>query len=135
VTKASKSSRTPRRAAKSSKRSGGDAGLRRELLREQDQLENRAAALRKQLTAIESGTKKTRRHIKGGGRAGDLVDSADFGAERASLMKELDGFEKAVHKSRLAIFRLAVNEGMNYSDLARAWGVSRQRISALMKEL
>jgi transposase-like protein len=50
-------------------------------------------------------------------------------------MKELDGFEKAVHRSRLAIFRLAVSEGMNYSDLARAWGVSRQRISALMKEL
>ena len=71
------------------------------------------------------------------GPAGPLVDAlveTRAGQARVNLNKALDNMESARKEVRAAMTDVAIEDGANLSQLARALGVSRQLVSRLALE-
>jgi hypothetical protein len=92
------------------------------------------AALRTALDDGESALRTVRAHIEQRGKASDFSDVIHPAPLRANLSDALTDFERARHQSQRLLFRLLWAEGTSMSDIARAWGISRQLVSRLINE-
>jgi DNA invertase Pin-like site-specific DNA recombinase len=92
------------------------------------------AALRKALNEGESALQTVRAHMERHGKASDFFDVMQPAPLRANLSGALTDFERARHRSQRLLFRLLWAEGTSMSDIARAWGISRQLVSRLINE-
>jgi DNA invertase Pin-like site-specific DNA recombinase len=63
-----------------------------------------------------------------------LVDDLQPGELRGDLSHSLAQLEHARHNTQCVLFRLLQAEGMTITDIARAWGISRQLVSRLINE-
>ena len=63
-----------------------------------------------------------------------LVDELQPGELRGDLSDSLAQLEHARHNTQCVLFRLLQAEGMSITDIARAWGISRQLVSRLINE-
>jgi hypothetical protein len=93
-----------------------------------------AAALRAELRSFETSLRKARAHLARGGAAAELNVVIDIVAIREALSRAATDFEAARRVSRISIFRAQAAEGMSIGAIARAWGLSRQLVSRLLKE-
>jgi len=75
-----------------------------------------------------------RDHVEAGGRISDFTNSITPAPLRASLSSALDDLERARHHAQRLLFRILEAEGTTKSDIARAWGISRQLVSRLINE-
>ncbi len=53
---------------------------------------------------------------------------------RLALREAFDQFEHQRHRTRLALVRAGLEEGMTIGELGRAWGFSRQLAARYAKE-
>jgi hypothetical protein len=54
--------------------------------------------------------------------------------KRQSLIEALEHVNRCRHETRLRVFALALDRGYSVSDIARAWGISRQLASRYVRE-
>jgi hypothetical protein len=99
-----------------------------------DNLGEALGVLRLALNEGESALQTVRAHVEKQGRASDFVDVFHPASMRAGLSGALTEFERARHRSQRLLFRLLWAEGTSMSDIARAWGISRQLVSRLINE-
>jgi hypothetical protein len=99
-----------------------------------DALGEALATLRIALNEGESALQTVRAHVEKQGKASDFVDVLHPAPMRAALGGALTDFERARHRSQRLLFRLLWAEGTSMSDIARAWGISRQLVSRLINE-
>jgi hypothetical protein len=66
----------------------------------------------------------------------DLIDVLEKLAlpQMRTREHDLDRFHQARYRVRLAIFGLAISEGMTVEDLARLWGVPQEMAERLAKQ-
>ena len=99
-----------------------------------DELLRSAAALRAELRVFETGLRRVRGYLDRGTSASDLHEALDIATARETLSEVATTFQAARHTSRLSVFRLQAAEGMSIAEIARAWGLSRQLVSRMMKD-
>ena len=99
-----------------------------------DALGEALSVLRTALNEGESALRTVRAHVEMQGKASDFVDVLHPAPMRAALGGALTEFERARHRSQRLLFRLLWAEGTSMSDVARAWGISRQLVSRLINE-
>jgi hypothetical protein len=102
-----------------------------------EQLEVLGEAAKRVQEALESAAGAfsiVRNHVRHGGFISDFLGVIQPDALRASLTTSLDDLERARHRSQQLMFRLLQAEGKSMSEIARAWGISRQLVSRLINE-
>jgi hypothetical protein len=99
-----------------------------------DLLLEAAAVLRAGLRSFETALRKVRRHLARGGAAAELHDVLDIISAREDLTRVAAAFQAIRHTSRLSIFRVQAAEGMSVGAISRAWGLSRQLVSRMLKD-
>jgi ABC-type transporter Mla subunit MlaD len=110
-------------------------GARRRLVRQVNELGDAAEELRRLLQDYKRVTNRFARRVKGGEGVVDAVEALGATDMRPTVTNALDDFEAARHRTRLAMFELAREEGTSISEMARALRISRQLGSRLAKEL
>jgi hypothetical protein len=110
-----------------------------ELLREESilslrELEETVVRMQRQLKVLETALRRTRRLIADGGMASDVVKIANVAQVRTATSMIMHDIQGARHRAQRAQFQLAAAEGSTMADIARAWGVSRQLVSRMVKE-
>ena len=110
-------------------------GARRRLVRRVDELGDAAEELRRLLLEYKRITNRFARRVEGGEGVVDAVEALDATDMRPTVTDALDAFEAARHRTRLAMFELARDEGTSISKMARALRISRQLGSRLAKEI
>lgn len=103
--------------------------LRDRAIADLDELIGVIAGARQVLRSYESALQKNRRHLASGGRASELSSLLDIPSLRTSFTDGMSRIERARNVSRLSLWRMLVAEGTTISDIARAWGLSRQLVS------
>ena len=110
----------------------GRARARREYLEAIDALDEADRRLRAQLTRARHHRARLRSHLLDGGDAAGCRDLLD-------LRRATDDFDGAVGdliarrgRAQRAMYRLSAAEGMNPTQIARMWGVSRQFVSRML---
>ena len=93
-----------------------------------------AAALRESLRQYETLIKRIRREVKQGTPLHEVMGTNGVAKRRLDLLERLTRFEDARHAMRVACFRLSYVEGLNISEIARLWGMSRQLAARFIKE-
>jgi len=96
--------------------------------------QNEAAALRQSLRHYETIIGQVRREVEHGTPLHEVMEKIGVAARRLDLVERLTRFEDARHRMRVACFRLSHLEGLNISDIARLWGISRQLAARFIKE-
>lgn len=112
---------------------------RMDLLREESilslrELEETVVRMQRQLKILEAALRRTHRLIAGGGMASDVVKIANVAEVRTATSAIMHEIQGARHRAQRAQFQLAAAEGTTMADIARAWGVSRQLVSRMVKE-
>jgi len=108
--------------------------LRRELLDELETLGTKAAHVHQALDDAAAAFNAVRAHVNTGGSFSDLARHVDPKALRSTLSTSLDELERTRHQMQRLLFKVIHAEGMTMSDIARAWGISRQLVSRLLNE-
>jgi hypothetical protein len=103
--------------------------LRDESVRDLAALIRVVAEVRNDLRAYEAVLKKVHQHLSAGSAAAEVSSRYDVGAVRAQFTQGLNGIERARGTARLSLWRLQLSEGSTITDIARAWGLSRQFVS------
>ena len=96
--------------------------------------QNESAALRKSLRHYETIMNRVRREVEQGTPLHEVMGKIGVAKRRHDLLDRLTRFEDARHAMRVACFRLSHAEGLNISDIARLWGISRQLAARFIKE-
>jgi len=86
------------------------------------------------LRANEAAYRGARRSLEHGVDVAPVVSAAKVGDARGELNEALDDFEHARHRSRIALIRVGLDQGMTIGDVGRAWGFSRQMAARYVKE-
>ena len=108
--------------------------LRRRYLDALATLDEAHGHLRRALDDAASALHTVRDHIETGGRISDYANIITPAPLRASLTNALNDLERARHHAQRLLFRILETEGNTKSDIARAWGISRQLVSRLINE-
>ena len=124
------------RAAKSEKGSSARTELLRaesiETLRE---LQETVARMRNQLRLMDTtGLRQALRLLEAGRPAFDIATVVDVAGSRKAVSALMGEIQAARHRAQRAQFKLAAAEGTSMAEIARAWGVSRQLVSRMVKE-
>jgi hypothetical protein len=107
--------------------------LRRRFLADLEVLGEAAERVHRSLNEAAGALTVIGQHVREQG-VSDFVDRIDPIPLRAELSSSLDGLERARHNMQRHLFLLLVAEGRSMSDIARAWGISRQLVSRLVNE-
>ena len=99
------------------------------------QLEEAAVNLRQVLRGKDQDIRRIRRQLERGTPISDALVSGNVAQLRREIDQALKRFEQARRGFRVASLALGLSEGKTASDLARLWGVSRQRAAQLAKDL
>jgi hypothetical protein len=108
--------------------------LRREYLAALEHLGEKSRQVHETLDTSAASLSVVRDHLRAEGDASDFMAVLQPAAMRAALSTALDDFERARHRSQKLLFRLLIAEGMTASEIARAWGISRQLVSRMVNE-
>jgi hypothetical protein len=108
---------------------GTSSELRDDAARALTALMQAVSEVRKDLRAYESMLEKAYQDLVAGDPVSDMLARYGAGEIRASFSDRLNGIERARSASRLSMWRLQLSEGANITDIAKAWGFSRQLIS------
>ncbi len=95
-----------------------------------DSLANARIAIRDVERAIRRALKK----VEQGGDIAEGIAAVQPAMSRARLNDALREVERCRHRTRLEVFRLALDSGMSIAELGRVWGFSRQLAARLAKE-
>jgi len=110
-------------------------GARRRLVRETNELIESAERLRKLLQEYKKVSARLVRLVESGEPVVDAIERIGGPQIRPELTNAIDALETARHRTRLALFDQAAEDGSSISEMARALGISRQLGSRLAKEL
>jgi hypothetical protein len=105
------------------------AELRQEAAARLDALIEATAEAGAELRSYQSALEASRAPFASGGSASEMGPLADVATVRSSLNEELARMDDARGAFRLAVWRLLNADGMTITDIASAWGVSRQLVS------
>lgn len=112
---------------------------RMQLLREESivslrELEETVVRMRNQLKVLETALRRAHRMLDNGSLASEMAVAANVAAGRQATSAVMREIQMARHRAQRAQFQLAAAEGNSMADIARAWGVSRQLVSRMVKE-
>ncbi len=82
--------------------------------------------LRERIDAWEATSRGIEVGLGHGSTIAECLESQRSAKRRRETTDAFGEFERLRHDARLAMINLAVSEGMSKSDIARAWGISRQ---------
>jgi hypothetical protein len=99
-----------------------------------DELLASAARLRADLRAKEVAYRRMARQLQRGVDIGQAMSDAGAHTARRELTEALDEFEHSRHRTRLAVTRAGLDEGMTIGQIGRAWGFSRQLAARYARE-
>lgn len=99
-----------------------------------DELLASAQRLRADLRAKETAYRRMSRQLRRGTDIGRAMTDTGAHTARQELTDTLDDFERCRHRTRLAITRAALDEGMTIGAVGRAWGFSRQLAARYARE-
>jgi hypothetical protein len=108
--------------------------IRRQYLDTLDTLNVISKQVHQALNDAAAALTLVREHIEHGGMASDFTNLIQPQPLRASLSTSLDNLERARHRAQRLLFKILRDEGKTMSDIARAWGISRQLVSRLINE-
>jgi aryl-alcohol dehydrogenase-like predicted oxidoreductase len=108
--------------------------LRHESIVAVRELEETVVRMRNHLKSLETGLRRAHRMLENGRLAREIAGSADFAGGRRATSALMHEIQAARHRAQRAQFQLAAAEGSSMADIARAWGVSRQLVSRMVKE-
>ena len=103
--------------------------LHQEAVARLDALIEAAAGASAELRSYQSALEASRAPFASGGSASEMGPLADVATVRSSLNEQLDRLDDGRGSFRLAVWRLLNADGMTITDIASAWGVSRQLVS------
>ena len=83
------------------------------------------------LNAAAAALTVVREHIEHGGKVSDFTDLIKPELLRTSLSTSLEDLERARHQAQRLLFKILKHEGKSTTNIARAWGISRQLVSRL----
>ncbi|MGH9045843.1 MAG: hypothetical protein ACRDVW_00845 [Acidimicrobiales bacterium] len=89
---------------------------------------------RAQLKFMETVMRRARTLVEGGRGATEVADLVGAAQARAATSDVIREVQAARHRAQQAQFKLAAAEGGSMAEIARAWGVSRQLVSRMVKE-
>jgi hypothetical protein len=124
------------RAAKSEKLSSARIELlRAESIESLRGLQETVVRMRRQLRSMETvGLRQALRLLEAGRPAHQIATTVDVAGHRNAVSALMREIQAARHRAQRAQFKLAAAEGTSMADIARAWGVSRQLVSRMVKE-
>jgi len=102
------------------------AELRQEAVARLDALIEAATGAGAELRSYQSALEASRAPFASGGSSSEMGPLANVATVRSTLNDQLDDARGAF---RLAVWRLLNADGMTITDIAGAWGVSRQLVS------
>jgi hypothetical protein len=112
------------------------------LSRESKQVVRRAEALlvaieslRSRLAGYESAVPDFITRIKSGERVDEAIQGVGAATIRSEITEAIDAFETTRREFRTAALALGLEQGLSASEVARAFGFSRQLASRLASEL
>src|SRR5262245_735442 len=108
--------------------------LRRRFLGDLEVLSESAVRVHRSLDEAGVALTMVRDHVREHGNISDFVDRINPILLRSELSGSLADLERARHTMQRHLFLLLVAEGRSMSDIARAWGISRQLVSRLVNE-
>jgi hypothetical protein len=108
--------------------------LREDSIRALDEMEAAIIRTRNQLKFMETLMRRVRRMLETGRSATDVAKVANAAHARAATSEIIREVQAARHRAQQAQFKLAAAEGSTMAEIARAWGVSRQLVSRMVKE-
>jgi hypothetical protein len=103
-------------------------------LEEIDELLAAARRLRADLRAKEAVYRQVSRQLRRGTAVSATMQESGASTMRQELTDALDEFERCRHRTRLALTRAGLDEGMTIGELGRAWGFSRQLAARYARE-
>ncbi len=110
------------------------AVLREEATRTLRELEEAIVRTRSQMKLMETLMRRIRRMVESGRNATDVANVSNAAQGRAATSEMIREVQAARHRAQQAQFKLAAAEGSTMAEIARAWGVSRQLVSRMVKE-
>lgn len=110
------------------------AVLREEATRTMRELEEAIVRTRSQMKLMETLMRRIRRMVESGRNATEVANVANAAQGRAATSEMIREVQAARHRAQQAQFKLAAAEGSTMAEIARAWGVSRQLVSRMVKE-
>jgi hypothetical protein len=108
------------------------AGRRRDARRAIKTFRDEATRLREALRSYERALDRVDRELEHGTPLHQSMQGLGVLARRDALVANLDRFETARHRMRVACFRVSIDDGLTIADVARLWGVSRQLVSRML---
>jgi hypothetical protein len=103
--------------------------LRRQTIEDLDALIQATVHTRRDLRTYQTAAEQNRRYLAAGGAASDMTKQFDGATLRATFSDSVSNLEGVRTRARRSVWRLQVAEGMTISEIARAWGLSRQLVS------
>lgn len=107
---------------------------RNRAIRELRNAEAASAELRESLRATEGRFKQVRERLERRASLEEALSGVDLPRAREQLTSNLQHFEQARYRMRLAAWSLGDKEGHSASELARLWGFSRQLGAKLLRD-
>jgi hypothetical protein len=99
-----------------------------------DELLEALAGLRQATRATEAGIRRALKRANAGVDVFESLGALDPAGARHSMNDALKVLEQARHEMRLAMFALALDQGMSIGELGRIFGFSRQLAARYAKE-
>ena len=90
--------------------------------------------MRRRLRGNEVLIRRAIREMEKGSTVAATMEATTAGFGRQQVYEGLEALTLARHELRLAVTVAGLEEGMTAADLGRAWGISRQLASRLVKE-
>ncbi len=108
--------------------------LREDATRTLREMEEAIVRTRNQMKMMETLMRRIRRMVESGKNATEVANLANAAKGRAATSDIIREVQAARHRAQQAQFKLAAAEGSTMAEIARAWGVSRQLVSRMVKE-
>jgi len=108
--------------------------LRQDAVRTLREMEDAIVRTRDQLKTMEMLMRRVRKMMETSRSATEVAQVVNAASARAATSEIIREVQAARHRAQQAQFKLAAAEGASMAQIARAWGVSRQLVSRMVKE-
>jgi hypothetical protein len=107
----------------------------KEFRRRADDLVEATDRLRDAFLRFKKSFMTQTRRMESGTPAVEALESVNASVVRQELASAVEEFETSRYKVRLAFIAVALDQGANMSEIARALGVSRQLVSRMAADI
>jgi hypothetical protein len=107
----------------------------RQLVKALSHLDQCNRDLRSVMQRFERTTSRLARQVSGGALVVEAVRDVTGTVQLKELGEAEKAFEVARHRTRVAVFALAIEQGTSLSEMGKALGISRQLASRVAAEL